>query len=160
MTFSNEELEKELASLQPVAPDKVLASRIEDAIAMDGENQPAKIIRHWPILILASAACLALVLMLSNTDRQAGVAANSTTFASNPAIQQNNTLADFEPVVAEQRLMNAIDDGVILTADNEPVRRLRYEFIDTVTMVSQSDGSVFIMEIPREEILLIPVTLL
>ena len=79
-----------------------------------------------------------------------------------PAINLSpvDPFADYEAVDAEQRLIEAIDDGVVLVIDNEPVRRLRYQFIDSVTMVNQTDGSVFTMEIPREETLFVPVTLL
>ena len=47
-----------------------------------------------------------------------------------------------------------------MAVNNEPVRRLRYQFIDSVTMVDQTDGSVFTMEVPREETLFVSVTLL
>jgi len=56
--------------------------------------------------------------------------------------------------------LEAIDDGIVFTEGREPVRKLRYKFVDTLTVVDKNDGSVFTMEIPREEILFVPITLL
>ena len=161
MSISDEELEKELAALKPTEPSKRLESNIQKQLNAD-EAPSGSLIRLWPLVAVAVAACLALVLILRNDTpevtndlAQNGVGEDSATHSSTA-----DPFADYEPVEAEQRLIEAIDDGVVLVIDNEPVRRLRYQFIDSVTMVNQTDGSVFTMEIPREETLFVPVTLL
>ena len=159
MNLLDEDLEKELASLRPTAPSEVLKSNIGEEL----EEQPVvhsnKIIRLWPILAIAAAACLALVLDISRSNPETveplNVAQNDA-----PHPEPTDPFANYEAVDSEQRLVEAIDDGVVLVVNNEPVRRLRYQFIDSVTMVDQTDGSVFTMEIPREETLFVPVTLL
>jgi hypothetical protein len=155
MNLSNEELEKELSKLKPKAPDQTLGNSIQARITESADNNK-KTIRLWPVLAWTCAACIAVaaVFLVSKSafDR------NVTPVSS--AQTDTDPLSDFEAVGAEQRLVEAIDDGVMLTSENEPVRRLRYQFIDSVTLVNHSDGSLFTMEVPREEILFVPVTLL
>ena len=161
MNISNEELEKELAALKPVEPSNQLETHIQKQL--DAEEAPSgTLIRLWPWVAVAAAACLALVLILRNDSPgvASDLAQNGIAEDSNSNDPLTDPFADYEPVEAEQRLVEAIDDGVVLVIDNEPVRRLRYQFIDSVTMVNQTDGSVFTMEVPREETLFVPVTLL
>jgi len=159
MNLSDEDLEKELASLRPQVPSEVLKSKIGEEL----EGQPVvhskKIIRLWPILAIAAAACLALVLVISRSNPETVEPINVAQNAA-PVTEPTDPFADYEAVDSEQRLVEAIDDGVVMVVNNEPVRRLRYQFIDSVTMVDHTDGSVFTMEIPREETLFVPVTLL
>lgn len=153
MTFPHQELEKELRNLKPVAPDEALKARLSQALEKTETVVPGKVLRLWPMASLAAVACLGLaVLVFFN-------AADQTT--ETPVMESPvNELVGYEPVEAEQRLLKAIDEGIFLNEDNEPVRRLRYEFVDAVTLVNQDDGSVFRMELPREEILFVPVSLL
>jgi hypothetical protein len=159
MNLSDEDLEKELASLRPTAPSELLKSNIEEELEEQPETRSNKIVQLWPFLAIAAAACLALVLVLSRSKPETfeplKLAQNETTHT-----HPTDPFADYEAVETEQRLFEAIDDGVVMVVNNEPVRRLRYQFIDSVTMVDQTDGSVFTMEVPREETLFVSVTLL
>ena len=159
MKISDEELEKELAGLKPTQPSMSLKATIEQRLQEEPGTSDNKVIRLWPVLALAAAACLALVLILSSsTPDSVENAVMAQTDSS--AIEAGNPFEGLEPYESEQRLIEAIDDGIVMVVDNEPVRRLRYQFIDSVTMIDQSDGSVFTMEIPREETLFVPVSLL
>ena len=159
MNLSDEDLEKELAALKPAEPTPTLAVSIEEQLDEEKPAQQNTLIRFWPVLALAAAACLAIILV-----RPASESDNVDTpelVQQSPILPEtDDPFSNYEAVEAEQRLIEAIDDGVVMVVDNEPVRRLRYQFIDSVTMVNQSDGSVFTMEIPREETLFVPVTLL
>ena len=161
MTLSNEEIEKELSSLKPTAPASTIISRIEQNLVQADIRNPDKIVRMWPVVAMASAACLALVLVFTITNRSTETETSAALILTVPLQDSPEAaFANFELIDGEKRLLKATDEGIIFSADNEPVRRLRYQFVDTVTLVNQVDGSVFKMEIPREEILFIPVTLL
>ena len=154
MNQSDEELENELAALVPTQPHEILAQRISEELEPSKIIASRPLIKLWPIVALASAACFLVTLKLL-TPYSTSERAPKTLLA--------NTIAgpdSFQAIKAEQHLLDAIDEGVVLTANDELVRRLRYEFIDTVTMINQNDGSIFTVEIPREEILCVPVTLL
>ena len=159
MNLSDEDLEKELAALKPAEPTPTLAVSIEEQLEEEKQAQQNTLIRFWPVLALAAAACLAIILVrpASESDK---VDTPELVQQSPILPETDDPFSNYEAVEAEQRLIEAIDDGVVMVVDNEPVRRLRYQFIDSVTMVNQSDGSVFTMEIPREETLFVPVTLL
>lgn len=161
MNLSEEELEKELAALKPAQPSQRLETKIEEQLN-SSDPSTGLLIRLWPVVAVAAAACLALVLVLRNqsTETPKSVAEATVTADATASGISPSPFGDFQPIEAEQRLIEAIDDGVVLVVDDEPVRRLRYQFIDTVTMVNETDGSVFTMEIPREETLFVPVSLL
>ena len=67
MNLSDEDLEKELASLRPTAPSELLKSNIEEELEEQPETRSNKIVQLWPFLAIAAAACLALVLVLSRS---------------------------------------------------------------------------------------------
>jgi len=65
----------------------------------------------------------------------------------------------FLPFKVENRLVNAEDDGIIGTFANVPFRRVRYQLIDSYTWENLTDGSSIRMAVPREEILILPVSI-
>ncbi|MCZ6673901.1 MAG: hypothetical protein O7C75_13295 [Verrucomicrobia bacterium] len=161
MTFSNEELEKELASLKPQAPSEILEAKIDTALRGPEENYQNFPNRFWPNIVWAAAASLALVAAIfffgPGTEDES-LSINLTQYNSTETI--STEFNGYEPIEAEQHLIEALDEGIIFNSDNEPMRRLRYQFVDTVTLVHKTDGSVFRMEVPREEVLYVPLTLL
>jgi hypothetical protein len=153
----DEEIEKELGRLRPVAPSDALKAKLERALEEPPSTPFKSLYRLWPLIGLATAAGLIVVAIFipkTSDDLKSG----STVNLEEPS--QDSALNTFEPMRAEQRLMEAFDDGIVFTAGHDAVRKLRYQFVDTLTMVDNNDGSVFTMEIPREEILFVPVTLL
>lgn len=159
MNLSDEELEKELSQLKPLAAESSLKTDIQKELEEQSFSGHNSLIRFWPVLALAAAACIALAVFLSQPD----AAPLNAPIASQPENHQtvpSDFFADFEPFETQQRLVDAIDDGIVMVIDDEPVRRLRYQFIDSVTMIDQTDGSVFTLEVPREETLFVPVSLL
>jgi len=158
MKHLDEEIEKELARLKPVAPSDALQAKIESALEETQPKDGLSFPRFWPMIALATAACLIFVFAISitRTSKEANSNIKETPAESFQPVASNS----FEPPKAEQRLLEAIDDGIVFTEGREPVRKLRYKFVDTLTVVDKNDGSVFTMEIPREEILFVPITLL
>ena len=160
MRISNEDLEKELTSLLPKAPSGQMKANIEKALAEPDSTRSGEALKMWPITIWAIAACLALVLSILFLVPDSNAPRGIDTLAQKLPDQTLPENGLYEPIEAEQILTNATDEGVFVNSDNEPMRRLRYQFIDSITMVNKSDGSVFTMELPREEVLMVPLTLL
>lgn len=155
MNLSDQDFENELAAMKPVAPGNHFKKRIAVELEERGSSKRPTLVRLWPILPFA-AACLILVVALRDT-----APSGETEPEGAPVATTGKSPVDsFEPVGAEQVLVRAVDEGVVTAGEDGPVRRFRYEFIDTVTLVDESDGSVFTMQAPREEILYVPVTLL
>lgn len=156
MNLSDENLEKELAAFQPVQPNERLRQQISNSLDRPEITNTRPVLKIWPIIAFATAACLVLVFKISSPHSNS----EAPETASERLIGASAKSATFQPVSAEQHLLEAFDEGVVLTVNDQPVRKLRYEFVDTVTMVNTNDGSLYTMEIPREEILLLPLTLL
>ena len=64
----------------------------------------------------------------------------------------------FQPFEVENRLVDAADDGIVGTIGDVPFRRVRYQLIDSYTWKNDADGASITMAVPREEILIIPVS--
>ncbi len=124
MNLSDEELEKELASLRPTAPSEFLKSNIAEKLAEKPAAHSNKLIRLWPILAIAAAACLALAIIISRSTSEA-LEPIKVTQKKATDTEPIDPFADYEAVESEQRLIEAIDDGVVMVVNNEPVRRLR-----------------------------------
>jgi hypothetical protein len=63
----------------------------------------------------------------------------------------------FRPVHAENRLQNKVDEGIVFLRNGLPARQYRFEFVDRVVWENPRDGSTMEMEVPREEVVLVPV---
>ena len=50
------------------------------------------------------------------------------------------------------------DDGVVMSIGSVPIKRLRYEFIDTYVWETSPTGSRLSLEVPREDSVLVPVS--
>lgn len=64
----------------------------------------------------------------------------------------------FRPFEVENHLVDAADDGIIAMIGDVPFRRVRYQLIDSYTWKNDADGASIRMAVPREEILIIPVS--
>ena len=63
----------------------------------------------------------------------------------------------FRPILAENNLKSRVDEGIVFLRNGLTARRYRYEFVDRVVWKNPSDGAIMEMEIPRDEVVLIPV---
>jgi hypothetical protein len=59
---------------------------------------------------------------------------------------------NLKAVGATQRLVGVKDMGWKNTEDGNATRAFKYEYIDTVDLVNEEDGSVMRVEVPRQEI--------
>ena len=71
--------------------------------------------------------------------------------------EENRSEDTFTPVLAENNLQNRVDEGIVFLRNGLTARRYRYEFLDRVVWKNPSNGAVVEMEIPRDEVILVPV---
>ena len=158
MKPTEKDVENELRSLVPRAPSPGLRQGIARSLKTRPLKETVKPVSLWKPLSLGLAASLALamVFLFSNHSR---IAPNR----SDSHLSETHKPADLSaylPIQAEQRLIKAVDEGVVRNDANEPVRKFRYQFVDSVTLKNQENGSVFTMEVPRDEIILVPLSLI
>lgn len=63
----------------------------------------------------------------------------------------------FTPVEAENILQERIDEGIFVLQNGVPARRYRYAFVDRVVWKNEADGSFVEMEVPRDEVVYVPI---
>lgn len=73
------------------------------------------------------------------------------------AQQSEPRRGSFEPVLAQNNLKERVDEGIVFLGNGLTARRYRYEFIDRVVWKNPASGAVVEMEVPRDEVVLIPV---
>jgi hypothetical protein len=62
--------------------------------------------------------------------------------------------ANFEPTGASEEILGAPDEGVILDAASEPVRRVRIVSVERRTWADSATGAQLEVELPREDVFL------
>lgn len=73
------------------------------------------------------------------------------------AIGGKSGLASTRSILAENRLQQRIDEGLVFMDSGFSARQIRYQFVDRVTWINPKTGDSLEVEIPREEIILLPV---
>jgi hypothetical protein len=136
-------LEAELARLRPVAPSAVLHATIGRRLTR--RRRVPRV--AWLALPLAAAAALTLVL---NVRR---IAAPATVPASAQA-----PVAAFDPVTAENVLVDSLDEGVVTLTDGTPARRVRQLYVDTITWRNPRTQASLRWTLPREEVRVLPIS--
>jgi len=169
-------IEDTLRQWRPSAPPKHVAGKIaqdlEGVLPKESGGSGSQSNRgSVPFLLwagpLLAAACLVLGFMLlwrpgplerpGNAGKSLSEAGpeNGLLVGGTPPDAPANP--DYKPVKAENVLKSVSADGIVMGRDNQPMRRFRYEFIDTITWKNAQDGSSIRMSYPREEIVLVPV---
>lgn len=146
--------EEKLRQVSPCPPPPGLEQRIASAIRSEQRLLRWSRLRRSAIWGgMAAAACLFIAVgaafwtgSLSFPDEEVPVA-------------RERASADegFRPVRAENRLRNKVDEGIVFLRNGLAARQYRYEFVDRVVWENPRDGSKMEMEIPREEVVLVPV---
>jgi hypothetical protein len=134
------ELEAELKALHPAAPSPALRARL--ATELDS-NRPAK--PWWFLGTLPVAAAITAGIFLSQRNL--------------PAVpDQMTTVATFQPVAAENVLYATKDEGYVTLEDGTPARRLRSNYVDTITWKNPRSNASLRWTVPREEVRVVPVS--
>ena len=62
-----------------------------------------------------------------------------------------------KPVAAENVLVSARDEGLVILEDGTSARRERLQFVDTITWKNPRTNSSLRWSVPREEVRIVPV---
>lgn len=72
-------------------------------------------------------------------------------------VPTEETVDSFKPILAENNLQNRVDEGIVFLRNGLTARRYRYEFLDRVVWENPTNGAIVEMEVPRDEVILVPV---
>lgn len=181
-------LERELSNfeneLQAYSPRGLEAHQIDNLVQAIEQAEPeaARETREpglWTRIAALGGLAAAVVLGIALTDWNSGPAtpAVSASFmtdsfaaGSQPPIEGEIDASGARPlemellpgaqVDSESQLVDIVDEGIIILADNRQMRQLRSLFRDTITWYDPRSEATTQMIYPREETFLIPVTAL
>lgn len=158
------EFAEQLRAMRPAEPSPALEKRISESISAARRKTAYTRWRMWAAWGSFATAAAALV-VFGLTLFQGGAARQTLppageTPAEPPLVVGQTPTEDpesFEPVLAENNLKGRVDEGIVFLKNGLTARRYRYEFVDRVVWRNPADGAVVEMEIPRDEVVLIPV---
>jgi hypothetical protein len=168
--MNESDLEKELRSLLPAKPSAQLAERIaaELKTAPVRTYEPAaglltrsanqangtRFTRPW-LLVLAGAAAVVIGFFAVAQ----WLKPQSRTTASNSESASTVTVLNESPDESVDELIGARDEGVVYDEDAEPQRQVRVVYLERHTWTNPKTGAVVEIEVPREDIVLMPVAM-
>ena len=159
------QFEERLRMARPISPRRELAAEIDMAMRKALRHQRMS---HWRSLTawggLAVAASVVVTFGILLFNGRFSLAGQRAPLADTPVPESapvrssgDAAVDDFRPVLAENNLKSRIDEGIVFLRNGLTARRYRYEFIDRIVWENPSDGAIVEMEIPREEVVLVPV---
>jgi hypothetical protein len=165
--MNESDLEKELRSLLPTKPSAQLAERIAAELKQPPArvNEPAAgllvrrpkkalFMRPWSILLAGAAAVVigffAVALWLKP---------GSTSIASKPETAVTAVALNETPDESVDELIGAQDEGLVYGEGEEPQRQVRMVYLERHTWTNPQTGAVVEFEVPREDIVLMPVAM-
>ena len=167
------EFENELRALRPLAPSPALEEGIARQLAshralatvekhaaviprreLDLEiARPGFFERIFPGLRWAcagAAAAVAIVFAIHHFDKPTAASSAATAAAAEP---------DFEPESIARDIVTAEDQGIIYEDDREPARLVRYTLVEHRVWTHPVTGARLEVEVPREDLVLVPVAM-
>jgi negative regulator of sigma E activity len=173
------EIENRLRKLRPIQPSTDLISRVERALAEEGQErsthlrsetarlestagvlpQERRFHFNWLSLGLGLAAATALVLFaFLQSERPAKKIPSFAAITPAPALSTNAN-PQFVPAGLTQVVYHTRDEGVHFQNNSEqPMRRLRSHTRDTWQWRNPTTGASLRISYPSEEVSLVPVT--
>ena len=170
--MTESELEARLRQLQPAAPSPQLRRQVEQTLQNSASAAPplARAARFRRDSEQATALHLlrcfawsvggALVLAALIVIFRAAPAGEKAIAAAQPApalvVPTESTL---EPIETVHALVNAEEESSLYHDKEEFARRVRLLFLERHTWSDQASGAVIAVEVPREDILFVPVAM-
>ena len=160
MNTNEPDFENQLRALRPIAPSPALEENIARQLAARATviqrheaegDAPSLFDRIFPGLrwALAGAAAAAAVFLTMNHFQQQKVVPAGSSAAER----------DFEAVEVTRDLVAAEDGGVVYEAEEEPARVVRYTTLERHVWTHPVTGARLEVEIPREDIVLVPIAM-
>ena len=172
--MNDTEFEDQLRGLlRPVAPSTGLRECIREdlhgstrkPLAYSGRLTPPKrgflqvLLRDFGWACAGAAAALAIFAVLPAKRTPAGSADSTTTGATSaaqPAVAQANT---FEHDETTNQLVAAEDSEQLVETDDGPAREVHYTYLERHAWSNPTTGAHVYLEVPREDVYLLPVSL-
>jgi len=167
--MNESDLEKELRSLLPISPSERLAERIAadlEQVAQSREHEKAagtieRPVKEsswfgWRSLLLPAIglAAIAVLLVINHEGKERSRTASTHSESSTgTAVAMDET-----PDESVAELIEAKDEGVVYEND-QPQRQVRMVFLERHTWTNPQTGAVIEFEVPREDIVLMPVAM-
>jgi hypothetical protein len=151
------DLEDELKSLRPLAVSTALRDRLERELAAEPARRSyatATTWRSWKWAVWpsAAAAAIALVALWSRSVPMARPAADAQEIPGALAADV------YKPVRADNVLYGTREEGAVTLADGTPARRVRSQYVDTITWKNPRTNASLSWSVPRDEVRIIPVS--
>jgi hypothetical protein len=179
-------LEQQLRAMQPAPLSKATLHRLEQSLESAVSNDESNSVEQHTILqpaagkdgswrpVLWSIAAMLMIGLWLISVYLPGQSAEQLAQARqhipagkeivlnqhSPEIQtvSNNPPPEEATVERNMRLTNVHDEGIVMSIGNIPMKRLRYEFIDTYQWPTAEGSGRMRMEVPREDFVLVPVS--
>lgn len=162
MTSDPDPLENALRQLRLAPTSAELASRLAHALQPAASIPPprsrarATLQRASPWLAWSIAAAMTVAFFARTPpppDARPAVAGRAMAGAPSAA-----DAGGFQPVSSSNVLVAAQDEGLVLLDNGQPARKVRYEYLDTIKLLSTDSSRATVdVSFPREEIRLVPV---
>lgn len=146
-----QQLEVELGRMRPVAPSSALKRRL--AAELGGKRR--RLVRVTWFWAAALPAAAALAFMVSQAP---GLKPAVPTPPLSTASSVSSSEVMLKPVLAENILVAAQDEGLVTLDDGTTARRARLKYVDTITWKNPRTNASLIWTVPREEVRIVPVT--
>ena len=169
------DLEKELGSLEPVAPSEEFRIRMEEALGEPGKvavkrmsettqkdvanpvDRNVFIAYLIPLAVAAAVIIGALVVTVRPSIDDEGEVPPTATSEDVPQALTDFPVPSFpgqgwEASRLNDHFLGARDEGVIHRVGQVPARRYRYRFVDVTTWKHPKSNAVIRSSVPREEI--------
>ncbi len=171
--MNESDFENELRALVPARPSEALAQRIARdlqparATAIRGLRAgmiaPARprnlLARIFPATAwLATGAAAALLAVVAIHTQKTTPTAPTAPLEIAAATAEPKP-ADLGEIATSRELVTATEEELLLDADQEPARRMRFTFIERHTWTDPESGDSVEVQIPREDVLIVPVAM-
>jgi hypothetical protein len=184
--MNDSELEDQLRALTPATPSAGLATRIERQLAAGPSTvptagviqRPARTALAWRWLrdlgwagagAAVALAGAALFSTVGKTALQSSSAATTRPLEAGPLASVNaqpmaegSAVTDgpaFEPTETSRELVSVKNSDELLETENGTVREVRYTYLEHMTWAHPVTGARLEIEVPREDVYFLPVSL-
>ncbi len=155
--------EEHLRRAEPAPVDDLLVERIGLQIRESesaGRSSRWTSYLGWGSLVAAATVMVAVGLTLftaGNLTSPDPAVAESSQMPAEASRGAGGETDTYQPVLAENNLKDRIDEGIVFLDGGLTARKYRYQFIDTVVWKNPTNGARVEMQVPRDEVVLIPV---
>jgi hypothetical protein len=173
--MNESDLEDQLRALAPAAPSAELAERIGRQLAATSPSvrtagvlpRPAGMsprfgwLRNLGWAVAGAAATIATMFAFSGAPKDTKPSLNILA-ASTVQVPEENPGDEeqaFEPTETSHELIAVENSKVLLETEEGPVREVRYTYLERLAWAQPGTGARLEVEVPREDVYLLPVSL-